>query len=69
MLNVAQIESFTATSSKRNTRIISISSSKAKTTLSVCNSFLELVDKEYSLHSVGDSLFMGLLSVSVSVLA
>lgn len=55
MLNVAQIESYYSYFFKKKYRDHQYQFKQSKTTLSVCNSFLELVDKEYSLHSVGDT--------------
>jgi hypothetical protein len=55
MLNVAQIESFYSYFYKQKYRDYKYSFKTTKTTESVCNSFLQLVDKKYSLHCVGAS--------------
>jgi hypothetical protein len=54
MLNVAQLETFYSYFFKKKYKDQDYKFRRTKTTISVCNSFLELVDKEYSLHTVGE---------------
>lgn len=53
MLNVAQIETFYSYFYRQKYKDYKFCFKRTKTTESVCNSFLKLVDQKYSLHSVG----------------
>lgn len=53
MLNISQIEAYYSYFYKKRYSLSKYDFKSTKTTRSVCNSFLDLVDKEYSLHSVG----------------
>lgn len=53
MLNVAQIETFYSYFYRQKYKDHKFTFNRTKATESVCNSFLKLVDKKYSLQSVG----------------